>query len=255
MSATSTDRPGLLLLTGGSRGIGAATAVTAARRGWSVLLTYVSDETSARTVVDACVALGVRAEAARYDAANLGAVDPLFAQVDAFGEPLRGLVNNAGISTLPSSVADMDVDRLHHTMLVNAISPMAVARSAVQRMVVSRGGTGGSIVNVSSRLSEIGAPGRHVDYAASKAAIDGFTRGLGREVVGDGVRVNAVRPGVIDTEIHASIGEPDRAHQVASLIPMGRPGRAAEVADVIVWLLSEQSSYVSAGMVEVSGGR
>jgi len=180
---------------------------------------------------------------------------PLFARVDDFGVPLRGLVNNAGISTPPSTVADMSGERINHTMLVNSVSPMIVARHAVHRMAVSRGGSGGAIVNVSSRLSELGAAGRHVDYAASKAALDGFTRGLGREVVGDGIRVNAVRPGVIDTEIYASIGEPDRAQQMASMIPMGRPGRAEEVADAIVWLLSDESSYVSACLVEVSGGR
>ncbi len=245
----------LVLVTGGSRGIGAATAVAAARRGWSVLLTYRADADAARSVVDRCAALGVRADAVTFDAADLDAVDPLFAAVDSFGVPLRGLVNNAGISTLPSAVADMSTERLQRTMVINSLSPMLVAREAVRRMAISRGGQGGAIVNVSSRLSELGAPGRHVDYAASKAAVDGFTRGLGREVVADGVRVNGVRPGVIDTEIHASIGEPDRAKQVGSTVPIGRPGRAEEVADTIVWLLSDEASYISACLVEVSGGR
>jgi NAD(P)-dependent dehydrogenase (short-subunit alcohol dehydrogenase family) len=245
----------LVLVTGGSRGIGAATAVAAARRGWSVLLTYRADEAAARSVVDRCTELGVRAGAVPFDAADLDAVDPLFGQVDGFGVPLRGLVNNAGISTMPSPVADMSVERITRTILINSVSPMIIARSAVQRMAISRGGSGGAIVNVSSRLSELGAPGRHVDYATSKAAVDGFTRGLGREVVSDGIRVNGVRPGVIDTEMHASIGEPDRAQQMASMIPIGRPGRAEEVADVIVWLLSEESSYVSGSLIEVSGGR
>jgi NAD(P)-dependent dehydrogenase (short-subunit alcohol dehydrogenase family) len=245
----------LVLVTGGSRGIGAATAVAAARRGWSVLLTYRADAASARSVVDRCAGLGVRADAVRFDAADLDAIDPLFAQVDAFGVPLRGLVNNAGISTLPSMVADMSTERLRSTMVINSLSPMLVAREGVRRMAISRGGSGGAIVNVSSRLSELGAPGRHVDYATSKAAVDGFTRGLGREVVGDGVRVNGVRPGVIDTEIHASIGEPGRAQQVGSTVPIGRPGRAEEVADTIIWLLSDEASYISACLVEVSGGR
>jgi NAD(P)-dependent dehydrogenase (short-subunit alcohol dehydrogenase family) len=245
----------LVLVTGGSRGIGAATAVAAARRGWSVLLTYRADAASAKSVVEQCTDLGVRAGAVPFDAEDLDAIDPLFAEVDGFGVPLRGLVNNAGISTPPSLVADMSAERLHRTMLINSVSPMVVARNAVQRMAISRGGQGGAIVNVSSRLSELGAAGRHVDYAASKAAVDGFTRGLGREVVSDGVRVNGVRPGVIDTEIYASIGEPDRAQQMASMIPIGRPGRAEEVADTIVWLLSDESSYISACLVEVSGGR
>jgi NAD(P)-dependent dehydrogenase (short-subunit alcohol dehydrogenase family) len=245
----------LVLVTGGSRGIGAATAVAAARRGWSVLLTYRADAAAARSVVDQCVELGVRAGAVPFDAADLDAIDPLFAEVDGFGVPLRGLVNNAGISTPPSTVADMSVERINSTILINSVSPMIIARNAVQRMAISRGGSGGAIVNVSSRLSELGAAGRHVDYATSKAAVDGFTRGLGREVVSDGIRVNGVRPGVIDTEIYASIGEPDRAQQMASMIPIGRPGRAEEVADTIVWLLSDESSYISACLVEVSGGR
>src|SRR4051794_18046559 len=245
----------LVLVTGGSRGIGAATAVAAARRGWSVLLTYRADAAAAKSVVDRCAELGVRVGAVPFDAADLDAIDPLFAEGDGFGVPLRGLVNNAGISTPPSTVADMSVERINNTILINSVSPMIVARNAVQRMAISRGGSGGAIVNVSSRLSGLGAAGRHVDYATSKAAVDGFTRGLGREVVSDGIRVNGVRPGVIDTEIYASIGEPDRARQMASMIPIGRPGRAEEVADTIVWLLSDESSYISACLVEVSGGR
>lgn len=245
----------MVLVTGGSRGIGAATAVAAARRGWSVLLTYRADADAAKSVVEQCTTLGVRAGAVPFDAADLDAVESLFAEVDGFGVPLRGLVNNAGISTPPSVVAEMPTERITRTIVVNAVSPMIVAREAVRRMAVSRGGAGGAIVNVSSRLSELGAPGRHVDYATSKAAVDGFTRGLGREVVGDGVRVNGVRPGVIDTEMHASIGEPDRAYQMASMIPIGRPGRADEVANTIVWLLSDEASYISGCLVEVSGGR
>lgn len=252
---TATDDPGLVLVTGGSRGIGAATAVSAARRGWPVLLTYRAEKDRAEAVAEQCRESGVRAEVAEFDASDLDAVDALYAEVDRFGVPLRGLVNNAGISTPPANVADMDTDRLERTMLVNALSPMLVARNAVRRMAISAGGRGGAIVNVSSRLSELGAAGRHVDYAASKAAIDGFTRGLGREVVADGVRVNGVRPGVIDTEMYASIGDPGRAQQMASMLPIGRPGRAEEVAETIVWLLSDEASYVSACLVDVSGGR
>src|SRR5262249_8901659 len=152
------------------------------------------------SVVEQCTELGVRAAAVQFDAADLDAVDAVFAEVDVFGVPLKGLVNNVGVSTTPSPLAEMSTERITRTMLVNAVSPMMLARRAVQRMAISRGGSGGAIVNVSSRLSELGAAGRHVDYAASKAAVDGFTRGLGREVVADGVRVNGVRPGVIDTD-------------------------------------------------------
>lgn len=252
---TATNEPGLVVVTGGSRGIGAATAVCAARRGSPVLLTYRAEKGRAEAVVEQCEGAGVRAGAVEFDASDLDAVDQLFAEVDRFGAPLRGLVNNAGISTPPANVADMDASRLQRTMLINALSPMLVARNAVRRMAISAGGSGGAIVNVSSRLSELGAAGRHVDYAASKAAIDGFTRGLGREVVADGVRVNGVRPGVIDTEMYASIGEPGRAQQMSGMLPIGRPGRAEEVAETIVWLLSDEASYISACLVDVSGGR
>lgn len=254
-TSTATTEPGLVLVTGGSRGIGAATAVSAARRGWPVLLTYHAEKARAQEVVGRCEQAGVRAGATEFDAADPDSVDDLFAAVDRFGVPLRGLVNNAGISTPAANIADMDDDRLRGTLLINALSPMLVARNAVRRMAISAGGSGGAIVNVSSRLSELGAAGRHVDYAASKAAIDGFTRGLGREVVADGVRVNGVRPGVIDTEMYASIGEPDRAQQMASMLPIGRPGHAEEVAETIVWLLSDEASYISACLVDVSGGR
>jgi NAD(P)-dependent dehydrogenase (short-subunit alcohol dehydrogenase family) len=251
---TDSERSGLILITGGSRGIGAATARLAAERGWDVLLTYIRDESAAADVVAQCEKLGRRAVAHRFDAADPSAVDGLFARVDELGG-LRGLVNNAGVNAPPIQVADMTADRVIRAFTANVVVPMLVAGQAVRRMARSRGGSGGAIVNVSSRASEMGAPGRYVDYAASKAALDGMTIGLGKEVVADGVRVNAVRPGVIETAMHATIGEPDRPQAMAASIPAGRPGRPEEVAETILWLLSDSASYVAGAILDVSGAR
>ena len=245
----------VLLITGGSRGIGAATARLAARRGWAVAVNYASQAAAADEVVQAIRAEGGRAIAVQADVGDEAQVLAMFDQVDAELGPLSGLVNNAGVVDMQARVDQMTVARLERMLRINVIGSFVCAREAVQRMSTRHGGRGGVIVNLSSAAARLGSPGQYVDYAASKGAIDSFTIGLAKEVADEGIRVNAVRPGLIETEIHASGGLPDRAAQLASTVPMKRTGSADEVANAIVWLLSAESSYATASFVDVTGGR
>jgi NAD(P)-dependent dehydrogenase (short-subunit alcohol dehydrogenase family) len=246
---------GLLIITGGSRGIGAATARLAARRGWDVCVNYRADEAAARQVVEDCRTAGVRALAVAGDVAAEADVTRVFDAAQEELGPVRGLVNNAGIVAPRSTVADLDTARIERVFAVNAIGAFLCAREAVRRMSTARGGEGGVIVNVSSRAAALGGPGEYVDYAAAKAAVDTLTVGLAREVADEGIRVNCVRPGMIHTEIHASGGQPDRVDRLAHTVPMRRGGRAEEIAEAILWLLSPASSYATGAVLDVSGGR
>ena len=245
----------VVLITGGSRGIGAATALAAARAGYAVALSFQTDGQAAQSVVRAIEVLGGRAMALQADVAQEDGVLAMFAAVDAAWGRLDALVNNAGVVDVASRVDAMSVARLRRMFDTNVLGSFVCAREAVLRMSTRHGGRGGSIVNVSSAASRLGSPGQYVDYAASKGAIDTFTVGLSKEVAAEGIRVNAVRPGIIDTEIHASGGEPDRAQLLGAQVPMQRPGSADEVAQAIVWLLGPQSSYTTGTLLDVSGGR
>jgi NAD(P)-dependent dehydrogenase (short-subunit alcohol dehydrogenase family) len=245
---------GVLLVTGGSRGIGAATAVGGARAGYDVCIAYERRADAAAEVAQRCRSAGVRAVAVQADVSREPDVLALFAALDELG-PMRALVNNAGIVDRRSAVADLSADRVERMLRVNVVSAFLCAREAVRRMSTDRGGTGGAIVNVSSRAAVLGGPGEYVDYAASKAAVDTLTIGLAAEVAQQGIRVNAVRPGIVDTEIHASGGQPDRVDRMRDRIPMRRAGRPEEIADAILWLLSEQASYLTGSIVDVGGGR
>jgi NAD(P)-dependent dehydrogenase (short-subunit alcohol dehydrogenase family) len=245
----------ILLVTGGSRGIGAATARLAAARGYTVCLSFRSNEAAARTVVaDIERASGV-AMAVAADVASEADVLRLFETVDARLGRLSALVNNAGILERQTTLANMDAGRLQRVLATNVIGSFLCAREAVRRMSTKLGGAGGAIVNVSSMAARLGSPGEYVDYAASKGAIDSMTIGLAREVAAEGIRVNAVRPGVIYTDIHASGGEPGRVDRVRSAVPMQRGGTADEVARAILWLLSDDASYSTGAFIDVSGGR
>jgi NAD(P)-dependent dehydrogenase (short-subunit alcohol dehydrogenase family) len=244
-----------LLVTGGSRGIGAAAAVHAARHGWDVAINYARDAVAAERVADQVRAAGRRALVVQADVAEEAEVLAMFAAVDgAFGR-LGGLVNNAGVVDLPARVDEMSLQRLQRMFAINLTGSFLCAREAVRRMSTKHGGSGGAIVNLSSAAARLGSPGQYVDYAASKAGIDLMTLGLAREVATEGIRVNAVRPGIIDTEIHASGGLPDRARQAAPMVPMQRAGTADEVAQAIVWLLSNEASYTTGAVLDVTGGR
>ena len=246
---------GVMIVTGGSRGIGAATARLAAERGYAVCVNFVANERAALTVVDEIRDRGGRAIAVRADVAREADIVHLFDEaVKQFG-PLTALVNNAGILERQGRVEDMDVARLERVFTTNITGAFLCAREAVRRMAVRHGGRGGAIVNVSSMAARLGAPGEYVDYAASKGAIDTFTIGLAREVAEDGIRVNAVRPGVIHTDIHASGGEPGRVDRVKSSVPMKRGGDPEEVARAILWLCSDEASYSTGTFIDVSGGR
>lgn len=245
----------VVLVTGGSRGIGAATAILAAQQGWAVAVNYVANSLAADEVVRQIRAAGGTAMAVQADVAIEAQVLRMFAAVDAKFGRLGGLVNNAGVVDMPSRVDEMTVARLERMWTTNLTSSFVCAREAVKRMSTRYGGTGGSIVNLSSAAARLGSPGQYVDYAASKAAIDTFTLGLAKEVALEGIRVNAVRPGIIDTDIHASGGLPDRVAHVAPLVPMHRAGTAEEVAQAVVWLLSEAASYTTGSIVDVTGGR
>jgi NAD(P)-dependent dehydrogenase (short-subunit alcohol dehydrogenase family) len=245
----------IVLITGASRGIGAATALFAAKQGWAVAVNYVANSLAADEVVRKIRAAGVTAMAIQADVAIEADVIRMFQEVDAKLGRISGLVNNAGVVDMPSRVDGMSVERLTRMWTTNITSSFVCAREAVKRMSTKLGGEGGSIVNLSSAAARLGSPGQYVDYAASKAAIDTFTIGLAKEVAMEGIRVNAVRPGIIDTDIHASGGLPDRAAQVAPLVPLQRPGTAHEVAEAIVWLLSDASSYSTGSFVDVTGGR
>jgi len=244
-----------LLITGGSRGIGAATALRAARAGWHVAVNYARDEAAAQAVVDQVRALGRQALAVAADVADDSQVQAMFRQVDAALPALGGLVNNAGVVDVAARVDEMDAARIQRMFAVNVFGSFYCAREAVRRLSTRHGGPGGVIVNLSSAAARMGSPGQYVDYAAAKGAIDTFTLGLARELAAEGVRVNAVRPGIIDTEIHASGGQPERARLLAAQVPMQRAGTADEVAAAIVWLLGDEASYTTGAIVDVSGGR
>jgi NAD(P)-dependent dehydrogenase (short-subunit alcohol dehydrogenase family) len=248
--------PGVCIITGGGRGIGAAVArrLAVERPEWTQVLTWVGDEASARAVADEVRAAGATALTVRADVAVEDEVLALFAVADEAG-PLRGLVNNAGVVLPIGRLEDMATERIARTMAVNVVGTMVCAREAVRRMSTGRGGGGGVIVNLSSRAASFGSPGEFVDYAASKGAVDTFTIGLATEVAREGIRVNAVRPGLIETEIHASAGRPDRVAELAGNVPMGRGGTADEVAASICWLLSDDASYVTGALLDVGGGR
>lgn len=245
----------VLLVTGGSRGIGAATCKLAARHGWAVAVNYTANSLAADTVVRDIRAQGGRAMAVQADVANEAQVLRMFEQVEAKMGHLTGLVNNAGVVDVTAKVQDQSLERWHRMFDINVMGSMLCAREAVRRMSTSLGGHGGSIVNVSSAAARLGAPGQYVDYAAAKGAIDAFTIGLAKEVGGDGIRVNAVRPGLIETDIHASGGLPHRVRDLQHQVPMGRGGSAQEVAELIVWLLSDAASYTTMSLIDISGGR
>jgi NAD(P)-dependent dehydrogenase (short-subunit alcohol dehydrogenase family) len=245
----------VLLVTGASRGIGAATALIAARKGYAVAVNYTANSQAAQEVVSRIRAEGGKAIAVQADVAEEQQVLALFAAVDAQLGRLTALVNNAGVVDVTARLDEMSVARLKRMFDINVIGSMVCAREAVRRMSTRHGGSGGAIVNVSSAAARLGAPGQYLDYASAKGAIDSFTIGLAKEVAGEGIRVNAVRPGLIETDIHASGGLPDRVQQLAHLVPMQRGGNAEEVAEAIVWLLSPQASYTTMSLIEVSGGR
>jgi len=242
------------IVTGGSRGIGRAVSLLLAERGYAICLSYVSDSAAAQAVVDAITAKGGTALAVRSDVGDEADVIALFQAADKLGR-LAALVNNAGVVDLKSDVADMSAARLKRMMNTNVVGSFLCAREAVRRMSTKRGGAGGAIVNLSSVAARLGGPGQFVDYAASKGAIDSLTVGLAREVAGEGIRVNAVAPGIIATEIHASGGEPDRVERLGPGVPMGRAGTAEEVAAPIAWLISEEAAYTTGAILDVGGGR
>jgi NAD(P)-dependent dehydrogenase (short-subunit alcohol dehydrogenase family) len=244
-----------VLVTGGGRGIGAATARLAAARGFDVAINYQRDATSAEALAIELRASGHRALALQADVSDERQVDAMFRRLDGEMPRLAGLVNNAGIVAMKARLDEMDVARWRRMFDVNVIGTLLCAQHAVRRMSTRHGGAGGAIVNVSSVASMIGSPAMYVDYAASKGAVDVFTLGLGRELAAEGVRVNAVRPGIIDTDIHADSGDRDRPQKLADQIPMQRPGRAEEVAAAILWLLSEEASYTTGACLDVTGAR
>jgi NAD(P)-dependent dehydrogenase (short-subunit alcohol dehydrogenase family) len=261
VAAMTSDAAGRsVLVTGGSRGIGAAAAVCCAELGFDVVVNYTRDAAAAQAVVDRVLALGRRAIAVQADVSVEAQVVSMFAQLDAAARAgkvarLHGLVNNAGVVDRATRVEQIDGARLQRMFAINVFGSFLCAREAVKRLSTRHGGPGGAIVNLSSAAARLGGPGQYVDYAAAKGAIDTFTIGLAREVATEGIRVNAVRPGIIETDIHASGGQPDRVQQLAPQVPMQRAGSAEEVAQAIVWLMSEQSSYTTGAVIDVAGGR
>jgi NAD(P)-dependent dehydrogenase (short-subunit alcohol dehydrogenase family) len=253
MNASSTQRT--VLVTGGSRGMGAAAAWLCAQRGWAVAVNYTSDAAAAQAVVVRIRDAGGTALAVQADVADEAQVLAMFATVERELPPLFGLVNNAGVVDIPSRVDVMTLPRLQRMFAINVFGTFMCSREAVKRLSTRHGGAGGVIVNLSSVAARLGAPGQYVDYAAAKGAIDSFTVGLAKEVALEGIRVNAVRPGIIATDIHASGGQPDRAREMAPMVPMQRAGSAEEVAEAIVWLLSDASSYTTGAVIDVSGAR
>ena len=245
----------VVIITGGSRGIGRAAAIGAAARGFRVVVGYATNKAAAEEVVAKIGASNGKAIAVKCDVAHEKDILALFAAADEFGT-LGALVNNAGIVGKSGvRVDEMSAERIQQMMAINVTGSILCAREAVKRMSTKHGGKGGVIVNLSSVAARLGAPNTYVDYAASKGAVDSFTIGLGHEVAGEGIRVAAIRPGLIDTEIHASGGEPDRAHRLSHMVPMKRIGTADEIANAIVWLMSDEASYVTSAILDVSGGR
>lgn len=265
VAATTSDlanaaRGRTVLVTGGSRGIGAAAAVCCAELGFDVVVNYTRDAAAAQAVVDRVLALGRRAIAVQADVSVEAQVISMFEQVDAAGRDgqvaaLHGLVNNAGVVDRATRVEQIDGARLQRMFAINVFGSFLCAREAVKRLSTRHGGPGGAIVNLSSAAARLGGPGQYVDYAAAKGAIDTFTIGLAREVATEGIRVNAVRPGIIETDIHASGGQPDRVQQLAPQVPMQRAGTADEVGRAIAWLLSDAASYTTGSLLDVTGGR
>lgn len=245
----------VLLVTGGSRGIGAAVARLAAQQGYAVCLSYLGQREAAAAVVASIAEAGGTALAVQADVAVEDDVLRLFSQVDAAFGPLTALVNNAGILERQSRVEDMDAARIGRVFATNVVGSFICAREAVRRMSTRHGGAGGAIVNLSSRAARLGSPNEYVDYAASKAAIDTLTIGLAKEVAAEGIRVNAVSPGLIYTDIHASGGDPGRVDRVKSAVPMQRGGSPEEVARAVLWLLSDDASYTTGASIDVAGGR
>lgn len=244
----------VVIITGGSRGIGRATALAAAKRGWRVVIGYATNKVAADDVVAKIEASNGKALAVKCDVGVEADILALFKAVDSFG-PLGALVNNAGIVGQTARVEDLTADRINHMLRVNVTGSFLCAREAVKRMSTRHGGKGGVIVNLSSVAATLGSANTYVDYAASKGAIDTFTLGLSNEVAAEGIRVAGIRPGLIDTEIHASGGDPDRHHRLSKTVPMQRVGTADEIANAIVWLMSDEASYVTGTTLNVSGGR
>jgi NAD(P)-dependent dehydrogenase (short-subunit alcohol dehydrogenase family) len=245
---------GVVLVTGGSRGIGAATAQQAAAAGWAVCLTYRSEQAAAAAVVAGIEAAGGTAAAVRADVAVEADVLAAFAAADAMG-PVTALVANAGIGAAKARVDELTAERVQRILAVNVLGAIICCREAVRRLSTRHGGPGGSIVLLSSAASRLGSPGEYVDYAASKGAVDTLGLGLAREVSGEGIRVNVVRPGIIETDIHASGGQPDRVARIGPTVPIGRAGRPQEIAAAVTWLLSDEASYCTGSVLDVAGGR
>jgi NAD(P)-dependent dehydrogenase (short-subunit alcohol dehydrogenase family) len=244
-----------LIVTGASRGIGAATAILGARRGYAVCVNYRRDAQGAEAVVERITSEGGVAVAIQADVSIEGDVARLFRVCDDRFGPVRALVNNVGVLEPQKRLDEMDAARVIRVLTTNVVGTFLCCREAVRRMSTRYGGQGGAIVNVSSAAARIGSPGEYTDYAASKGAIDTLTVGLAKEVAGEAIRVNAVRPGPIETSIHASGGEPDRVRRVAAFVPMGRGGQPEEIAPGILWLLSDEASYTTGAILDVSGGR
>lgn len=245
----------IILITGGSRGIGAATARLAGQRGYAVCINYVHNVGAANSVVQSIEAAGGRAISVRADVSSESDVIRLFKTVDDSFGPITALVNNVGVIEQQMRVEHMDAARLSRVFAANVTGSFLCAREAIRRMSTKYGGQGGAIVNVSSIAAKLGSPDEYVDYAAAKAAIDTFTIGLAKEVVSEGIRVNAVRPGVVYTDIHASGGELNRVERVKEFVPMKRGGQPEEIARAILWLLSEEASYTTGAILDVTGGR
>jgi NAD(P)-dependent dehydrogenase (short-subunit alcohol dehydrogenase family) len=249
------EMPGVLLVTGASRGIGAAVARLAGRRGYRVCVNFLASEKAAGEVVADITRDGGEAIAVRADVSLADDVERLFSIVDDRLGPLTSLVNNAGVLFRQGRVDQIDADRLHRVLATNVVGYFLCCRQAVLRMSTAHGGAGGAIVNVSSAASRLGSPGEYVDYAASKGAVDSLTRGLAVEVAGEEIRVNGVRPGFINTGIHASGGDPGRVARLQHTLPMKRGGQPEEVAEAVLWLLSPEASYVTGSFIDLAGGK
>lgn len=246
---------GIALVTGASRGIGRATALQLAQEGYTVAVNYHHNIKAATQVVNDIIAAGGKAFAVRADISDEAQVLAMFEALDREGDPLSALVNNAGILFQQSTIEGLSAERINRVLSTNVTGYFLCCREAVKRMSHKHGGKGGAIVNVSSAASRLGSPGEYVDYAASKGAVDSLTTGLALEVAAQGIRVNCVRPGLIYTDIHASGGEPGRVDRLSSVLPMKRGGQPEEVAQAIVWLLSDKASYVTGSFLELAGGK